>query len=763
MNLLAIAVPCIGLCTVAAAQEPFHDYGVGARVAECRGIATTQTADGRNLVIVNSLDLGPTGWILVTDIDSGQTRQFYYPESIRQSAPFGSLMSSNGKFYTAQGSVLVEFDPSSGEFTYNGRPAATSPYLSFTQDAEGLIWAGGCGAIHLVSFDPQTRETRDHGVMDPAEQYLSYLATDDRGWVYCGIGTARYNIVAYNPTTGEKRQLIDEAERALGTATVYPTVDGKACGIAGGKTLLLHDGTAQVVERAQIAAKANDGFFYWGQSTGTWPDGRAVKVDLPSRYMEVTEADGSKRRIDLDYETEGASVTSLGAGPEDIVYASSCHPMHLLRLDTGERELVDLGPVPRVGGGNFCSITTQQGIVFGAQYAAGGLWYYDPLKPWNPGTAKRQDLRLKSEDLLQAGRMTDGHFTHLKDLDALFFCGDKFGAEGTFTLRAAEAGTYSLYLLPLKSVRYCKVAFSLNGESLGEPYDARAMDTRPGEMLTYGPFDLEPGEHTFTVRLLEQEGQEPWFSLCSLDFTTEHLEAPVPIPTNPDMVAQWKEDICRPRAALAHPDGVHVLMAGFAGYGMCGGGVGIYNMDTGESQLLTAEEHLIPGHSTISLQALPNGDLVGGTSISAPGGGHTVAEEAELWIMDWESKAIIYRVVPVPGDGNINSMLAAPDGLVYGLSSSSTFFVFDPEARQIVHSESYKAYGAVPRHALHSGPDGMIYAMMSKAILRITPGTFAHEKLADAPVGIEAGGALVNGRLCFSHGSHVWTYDIPGL
>ena len=53
--------------------------------------------------------------------------------------------------------------------------------------------------------------------------------------------------------------------------------------------------------------------------------------------------------------------------------------------------------------------------------------------------------------------------------------------------------------------------------------------------------------------------------------------------------------------------------------------------------------------------------------------------------------------------------------------------------------------------------------MMNNAILRITPGTFEHEKLTDTPVSISGGGAFVNGLLVFGHSSHVWSYKVPGL
>ena len=117
-------------------------------------------------------------------------------ESVRKNSQdesrFEKKTASNGKFYTAQGTWLVELDPNVGEFTFNAAPSKqTSNYLCFTQGPDGTIWGGGTYATALVSLDPETHETQDHGRMDPKEKYLSFLAVDKAGWVYSGIGTAR--------------------------------------------------------------------------------------------------------------------------------------------------------------------------------------------------------------------------------------------------------------------------------------------------------------------------------------------------------------------------------------------------------------------------------------------------------------------------------------------------------------------------------------------------------------------------------------------
>ncbi len=764
--LSVVTLVCALVAGGAMAQDAFVDHGVGAKVAESRGVVTTQTADGRCLVIANALDTSPISYVLVTDIDTGETKQYFCPEDVRQSAPYGSLMHSNGKFYTTQGSIFLEFDPAAGEWTFQatGSPIG-SAYIGFTEGPDGTVWAGSVYQTGLISFDPETREITDHGRMDPEERYLNTLAVDDAGWVYCGIGTARCNIIAYNPATGEKRQLIDEDERVTGSGSVYPTDDGAAYGTAVGKHYRLFEGQATPIEKADVPPRRDVRNIGWGAKTGAFPDGRRVRTyNLPDKWLEVhnPETDETKR-IEFDYETEGVSITSLGAGPSGVVYGSTCHPMHFLALDTNTETLQDMGAIPQVGGGNFCAIATQGDIVIGAQYAAGCLWAYDVNMPWNP-THRREGLRISAQDLMKVSECKDGHWSYLAGHDIAFLCGDKFGAEGTFKLNAPEDGKYYLYIQPFRSARYCTVQFLLDDKEIGEPYVATNNTTRADELQIYGPIDLQAGEHRLTVRTLESEGQEPWCAICSVDLTQEKREQPlVAEEVNPRVLGQWKRDVCRPRTALAHPDGKHVMMAGYAGYGLCGGGIGIVNLETGQDTLLTAEEDLLPGHSCITLKALPNGDLVGGTTIGAPGGGHPTATEAELFILDWETKKITFHTVPVPGDGSIISIQVAADGLVYGLSSNSTFFVFDPDKQEIVHSESFKDYGGVPRHALQLGPDDKLYAMQGAAIVRITPGTFEHEKLADTPVNITAGGALVNGLLCFAGGSHVWTYQVPGL
>ncbi|MHB8993814.1 MAG: NHL repeat-containing protein [Armatimonadota bacterium] len=610
------------LCASAAAAAPgeFRDLGVAAPVSESRGFVAVKAADGRNLAIALATDQSERGYLLVADLDSGKVQQCYYPEGVTNSDPFASMLSKNGRFYTGAGPTLLEFDPNTGEYLYQGRPnpkAACFVGEAFADGPDGLIYIGTYPDCRLISFDPQTKAVKDHGILDKDEKYFNYLNFDSAGWAYAGIGTARCNIVAFNPKTGERRQIMDESERKLGTAQVFLGKDGKAYGIANGQYYRLFEGKGEKIERSAAAEKLPAGAFGWGVKSVTLADGRTAVLNLPENYIEVSAKGAETKRFPIDHESGGAQVTSLVVGPDSCVYTSSAHPMHFSRYDPKADKLTDMGPVNRVGGGNICAMATQGQYLAGASYALGIFHVFDTKQPFNGGY-----------------------------------------------------------------------------------------------------------------------GEQP----------------------NPREVAVWKEDICRPRTCIAHPDGRTILMAGFAGYGMVGGGLGMYDLQSEKATLITHED-LISNESTIAMRALPGGDIIGGTSIQAPGGGHTTAKTATLYILDWKTKQVVFKINPVPDAVEIVSLEIGPDGLVYGLATGSRLFVFDPKIRKIVHQADLAEYGAVPRQALVLA-DGKLYAALSKSIVQIAPGTFEVAKIADAPKGISAGAVYTGGRLYFASRARLWSYEL---
>jgi hypothetical protein len=59
------------------------------------------------------------------------------------------------------------------------------------------------------------------------------------------------------------------------------------------------------------------------------------------------------------------------------------------------------------------------------------------------------------------------------------------------------------------------------------------------------------------------------------------------------------------------------------------------------------------------------------------------------------------------------------------------------------------------------GPDKTTYMLFVKGVAVIDPATFDIEMLANSPVPIGAGGDILDGRIYFASGSHLYSYGVP--
>lgn len=743
----------------------FLDHGIGAPVIESRGVVATTDDNGRNVVIAHA-----DGFVLVTDIDTQETVQISTPPGVPTGGMYGSILATNNRHYMGHGNYICEFDPTSREWTFAEVGASNEEaYIGITEGPDGRIWAGGYPHASLVSFDPKTRELKNYGQMDPTEAYLSYMAVADDGWVYMGIGTARRSIVGYNPATGEHHQYVPEERRTTGGGYVHLGIDGKVYGNDGTDWYSFDKGHATVIDQADAAAKRPSGYIYWPNVTFTLPDGRRViDYSMPDRFMKIQNPDTLEvTTITFDYTCDGATLSSVGTGPNGAVYAASGHPMHWVNVDPATGKLTDWGAVPKIGGGHINCFAHDDRYAYGGSYSSGYLWAYDTTIPWNP-SPQQIKFGLSPAQLASIGKIPGGEVRYLEGNDLCFLKSPNFGVVADFPLKAREDCDYYLYVLPYDNTSYCTVKFAIDGQQIGKAYNANADEAGVGTMQIFGPLTLGAGEHTFSVRLTHlNKAPHPWFSLAGVLLTQTRIAeldvAAAATPLNPRILAEWHDDIGRPREVLPLPDGHTILMSGFPGYGRTGGGIGIYNMATDEASVLTANDDLLPGLTTMDMVSLDDNTIVCATSALAITGAHRTAGDAELFMLSWPDKTIDFHFVPVAGADSINAITLGANGLIYGITDSRWLFVFDPITRKLVHSEDLSEYGGVPRHAILTGPDGNIYLLMTQGILRIAESTFSHEMLGVPPAGIGVGGALVDGILYYAAGSNVWSFDIPGL
>ena len=233
---------------------------------------------------------------------------------------------------------------------------------------------------------------------------------------------------------------------------------------------------------------------------------------------------------------------------------------------------------------------------------------------------------------------------------------------------------------------------------------------------------------------------------------------------NPHYVTECTPHIYRPHCLLAHPDGKTIVMGGTPQYGHTGGGLLICDREEGTASLLEHTE-IIPDHSTMSLAALPEGKLLGGTTTRAASGGEQKAQVAELYILDLAAKHIEWYGTPFPEAQEITDLCFVSPDKVLGFADQKLFFVFDFPERTITHTEDIeldpgRAISQQGPRVFCINPDGEVYVLLRSGIARIDRGSWRISLIAESPVEISGGGDTLDNRIYFAGGSRIYSYDL---
>lgn len=152
-------------------------------------------------------------------------------------------------------------------------------------------------------------------------------------------------------------------------------------------------------------------------------------------------------------------------------------------------------------------------------------------------------------------------------------------------------------------------------------------------------------------------------------------------------------------------------------YGLWGGALTVYDTATGAR---TVHRDIVPDQGVISLVVV--GDrLWGGTTVSGGGGTAPKATEAKVFTADLSTGAKTAEYVPVPGADAITSLVAGPDGMIWGLADGQVF-VLDPATGAVTHRFDVPGdYSGVQDELVVSAADEHVYASLDGYLLKIDP------------------------------------------
>lgn len=211
----------------------------------------------------------------------------------------------------------------------------------------------------------------------------------------------------------------------------------------------------------------------------------------------------------------------------------------------------------------------------------------------------------------------------------------------------------------------------------------------------------------------------------------------------------------RPGAMVHGTDG-KVYIGAISGYGLLGGPLCVYDPAKGH---IDQYMHVVEDQSVWALAVLPNGLIVGGTTIGGGGGSHATQTEARLFLWSPKTRQKVFETVPVPGQGSIDALAVGRNGMVYGFAGG-TMFVFCPREGKVIKTTP-NPLGGVIFNAVGPGPGGELYGLYSRGIFTVDEQAHEMRQVAEYPDGIGGGFAIRGRQIFFTSGPTVVSYTLP--
>ncbi len=283
----------------------------------------------------------------------------------------------DGRIYagTFPNGHVLRLDPTTGVIRDLGRPAPSETHIwEFAIGSDGRIYGCTYPSAKLIRVDPETGELRDLGRVDVGSHYARSIAADDAGMIYVGTGSARAGIVAYEISTGAKRDLTPPGMTVAGFGRVHSSGTGKVYAAIGEHRFSIAGTRLSEMRAADWPAP----------SSPVWREGLFIRPGNTAE-LELVDAGGRViRRQEFEYPGRPIHVFRLGLGPDGLLYGSTLLPNHVFRIDPRNGDLEKIGTL---GGGETYAFVSVDSKLYAALYGGTApLIVYDPTRPFAPSS-----------------------------------------------------------------------------------------------------------------------------------------------------------------------------------------------------------------------------------------------------------------------------------------------------------------------------------------------------------------------------------------
>jgi len=366
------------LCGAVLADQPpgFKLHGRVTGIGTCLvTIIGPGPEKGTERLYASHIYSGNTLDIVATDPLTGETDVFTSPLA-SESGAWAIVVGSDGQVYigTLPTAHIMRVDWKSKKLVDMGRPSITEQYIwQLVLGSDDNIYGCTYPNAKLIRFNPATGKGEDLGRMSMTEQYGRTIASDNKGFVYIGIGTAKRDLVAYEIATGQHKSILPQNMGGLGFVTFVRGIDGAVYANPGGegKWLSLKGFAATSIVKSAVP---------------TAPPlmlANGHQVIYNGRNVSLQKQEGKAFQSTVSYRGKSRDVFRLGLGPDDRLYGSTAMPGDFFWASP---ESDQWGEIANAGKGEIYSFLSWRDKLIAAAYVfPSPVMVYKPDQSWKPG------------------------------------------------------------------------------------------------------------------------------------------------------------------------------------------------------------------------------------------------------------------------------------------------------------------------------------------------------------------------------------------
>lgn len=392
-NLLALLLAVAAILPGFAAGEvpgPVESYGIPAPVSIRTGAVATHNRAGERIFLAYLGDARGCRTLFEVNLDTGKYRSIELPNASPSvdDRPFYLLLSSRNRLYSSYGGRYFEYDVESGKVLRHGRFSGHLT-MGMTEDDKGVIWFVAYPGSQVASLDPETGKFTDYGSVYKQNwaQYQRYVAADDAGWLYFGIGNTAAQVLGFNPATREILEVLPPAERGkANTGEVRRDRNGKVYGWnRNDKNTAyyeLHNGKATRLAAKPEITPPETKVIHGAQNLmhSDFGDGsKVLDLNLNERKLRYLDRDGKEKELSFDYQSGGSYLMGFAPLPDGTLRGGSFHPMRYFVFDTKKNEVIERGDAVH----QWNIVTPVGDHLFVGAYAGGYVLDWNSAKPWS--------------------------------------------------------------------------------------------------------------------------------------------------------------------------------------------------------------------------------------------------------------------------------------------------------------------------------------------------------------------------------------------